>query len=435
MKITYIVPGFGGTFYCGNCLRDSTFSKALQAIGHESVTLPLYLPHSIEEFSHQAEIPVFYGAVNIYIKQNFKFLRNIPKWLYTFLNSSFILKYAAKKSGSTRAKGLEEMTISMLKGAEGFQKFELNQLIHYLKQHEKPDVVHLSNALLMGIAGQIKEQLNIPVFCSLQDEDVWIDAMSLLYQPKLWKLMSEKVKDIDAFIAVSHYFKNSMQQKMNIPEEKLHVIHLGIDPALYQQFNPAQNPQRIGYLSRLNEENGFGLVIEAFIKLKQNEKFKTVKLIVTGGKTKDDEQFIDKQKKLLQKNNLLNDIEFIEEFKTDGLPIFFNKITLLSVPVLKGEAFGLYQLEALASGIPIVQPMIGAFPEIIDMSNAGVTYTPNTSDQLAKTWATVLSDNDKLNFMSKNGYDAAMSQFNIHHTTKLLVNHYQVHIEKKNNNI
>ena len=96
MKIAYIVPGFGGVFYCGNCLRDSTFSKALRTIGHRAITLPLYLPHSIEEFSEQAETPVFYGAVNIYLKQNYKLLRNMPGWLYNFFNSPAILKYAAK---------------------------------------------------------------------------------------------------------------------------------------------------------------------------------------------------------------------------------------------------------------------------------------------------------------------------------------------------
>jgi len=424
MKITYIVPGFGGTFYCGNCLRDSAFPKALKSQGHDSVTLPLYLPHSIEEFSQQGDMPVFYGAVNIYLKQNFKLFRRMPKWLYSFFNSPFILKYASEKSGSTRAEGLEEMTISMLKGEEGFQKEELEQLVYYLKHHEKPDVVHLSNALLIGLAAKIKEELNVPVFCSLQDEDVWINAMAEHYKPKLWQLMSEKAKDVDAFIAVSNFFKNVMQKNMNIPDTKLHVIPLGVDPALYKVNLPAKEPFSIGFLSRLNEENGFGILVDAFIKLKSKPEFANAKLILTGGKTTDDNSFIDKQLRKLQKNNVLNDIEFIEDFRTSALNKFFEKASVLSVPVIKGEAFGLYQLEALASGIPIVQPHLGAFPEIAETSGGGVIYSPNTADSLAEKLAEVLSDPTKLYQMSIKGRKAIEEKFNLNKTTEQLVELY-----------
>ena len=242
MKIANIVPGFGGTFYCGNCLRDSGFVKSLKAAGHAAFTLPVYLPLSAKDCPADEEIPVFYGAVNIYLKQNFKLFRKMPAWLEKVFNSAPILKYAAKKAGSTRASGLEEMTISMLLGRDGNQKDELNELIQYLKHHEKPDVVHLSNALLLGMAGQIREELGIPVVSSLQDEDVWVDAMDESYREKLWALMSEKVADVNAFVAVSGYFADVMKQKMNIPESKLHVVRIGVEPGKYKVNNPALSP-------------------------------------------------------------------------------------------------------------------------------------------------------------------------------------------------
>ena len=123
MKIVNIVPGFGGSFYCGNCLRDSSYVKSLRDAGHDAVTLPIYLPLTLNG-EHQQDTPVFYGAINIYLKQQFPFLRNMPKWMEKFFNSPSFLKYAAKKAGSTRAEGLEEMTISMLQGHEGYQKEE-----------------------------------------------------------------------------------------------------------------------------------------------------------------------------------------------------------------------------------------------------------------------------------------------------------------------
>ncbi|MBT4970100.1 MAG: glycosyltransferase family 4 protein [Bacteroidetes bacterium] len=423
MKIINIVPGFGGTFYCGNCLRDSGFIKTLNSLGHDAMTLPIYLPLSVDNRQAETDVPVFYGAVNLYLKQQFPFLRRMPKGMKNFFNSSWILRYAAKKAGSTRAKGLEEMTVSMLKGHEGYQKEELNQLVDFIAS-EQPDVVHLSNALLLGLAHKIKNELNIKVVCSLQDEDVWVDAMSNKYQDYVWKLMGYKAKDVDAFVAVSQYFADLMQTKMEIPNEKLHVVPIGVNPDHYKINEPNIEIPTIGYLSRRNKENGFEVLIDAFILLKKNSEFKQTRLKVTGGKTSDDKRFIKKQLKKLEKNNILEDVEFIENFKQENMNDFFKGLTVLSVPVLKGEAFGMYQLESLASGIPIVQPKIGAFPEIIENTNGGVLFDPNYSRTLASKLEEVLSNTEALHIMGINGRKAVEEQYNTNILTERMISIY-----------
>ncbi len=425
MKIANIVPGFGGTFYCGNCLRDSGFVKSLKAAGHAAFTLPVYLPLSAKDCPADEEIPVFYGAVNIYLKQNFKLFRKMPAWLEKVFNSAPILKYAAKKAGSTRASGLEEMTISMLLGRDGNQKDELNELIQYLKHHEKPDVVHLSNALLLGMAGQIREELGIPVVSSLQDEDVWVDAMDESYREKLWALMSEKVADVNAFVAVSGYFADVMKQKMNIPESKLHVVRIGVEPGKYKVNNPALSPPVIGFLSRMNHENGFEIVVDAFIKLKSDSRFKDARLKLSGGMTSDDKPFINRQIKKLQKINFIKDVEFIQDFAGEALNGFFAGLSVLTVPVRKGEAFGLYQIEAMASGIPVIQPALGAFPEVVEVTGGGVVYFPNTPDALAAKLEEVLLQPEKLKQMSLSGRQAICEKFNNEVLTGNMVKIYE----------
>lgn len=431
MKVVNIVPGFGGTFYCGNCLRDSAYVKSLKAEGHEAITLPLYLPLTSKDYTPENDIPVFYGAVNIYLGQNFRLFRRMPKWLHNFFNSPFILRYAAKKSGSTRATGLEEMTISMLKGADGFQKDELDELIYFLKHHEKPDVVHLSNALLLGLARKIKDELQIPVICSLQDEDVWVDAMDEPYRSQIWKLMGQKALDTDALVAVSDFFAKQMKQKMSIPDEKLHVVHIGVDPSKYSVKTPNPDVPTIGYLSRLNKENGFEILVDAFIRLKENPKFSNAKLKVTGGKTGDDDKFINRQVDKLKRKGFQNAIEFIEDFRTESLGSFFEGLTLLSVPVLEGEAFGLYQIESLASGIPLVQPRLGAFPEIIEASGGGVIYQPNTAEVLAQKLAEVLSNPEQIKLMSIKGRKSVEEKFN---TSILIQRMIEVYMSVVNKN-
>lgn len=413
MKIINIVPGFGGTFYCGNCLRDSGFTQALRDIGHEAHTLPIYLPLFTGNEQQDEDAPVFYGAVNIYLKQNYRIFRHMPHWMYRFFNSPPLLRLAASKAGSTRAHGLEEMTISMLQGHEGYQQEELQMLIDYLRDHEKPDVVHLSNALLLGLAYKIKNDLGIPVVCSLQDEDVWVDAMYPHYQQKVWDMMSDKGNDVDAFISVSDFFSSVIRDRMQIPENKLHTIHVGIDPADYRYHEPETENPVIGYLSRMNEENGFAVLIDAFIRLRKNPMFSKVRLRVSGGHTGDDKKFIRRQMKKLRQNNLSHDIEFVKDYSKAGLHNFFSGLTMLSVPVLKGEAFGLYQLESLASGIPLVQPNLGAFPEIIRATGGGEIYSPNTPEALTAKWQEILSQPDRIKSMSRNGHAAVADKFHL----------------------
>jgi glycosyltransferase involved in cell wall biosynthesis len=342
-----------------------------------------------------------------------------------FFNSAPFLRYAAKKAGSTRADGLEDMTISMLEGHEGYQAEELDQLIHYLKNYAKPDVVHLSNALLLGLAKKIKMDLNIPVICSLQDEDVWVDAMRESYQKQLWDLLSEKANDVDAFIAVSSYFGALMQKRMNIPSSKMHVVPVGIDHEEYRFILPDMNAPVIGYLSRLNEENGFEIVIDAFIKLKQNPDHKNVKLKVTGGSTGDDKRFIGKQIRKLKSSKLLDDVEFCDAYQGDAKKQFLSSLTLLSVPVLKGEAFGLYQLESLASGTPIVQPGLGAFPEIVENTGGGVIFEPNTAEALAMKLNEVLSNPGELIKMSEQGIQSVKEKYNIKVQIRKMIDVYE----------
>ncbi|MFZ4522431.1 MAG: glycosyltransferase family 4 protein [Bacteroidales bacterium] len=425
MKIVNIVPGFGGTFYCGNCLRDGAYVTTLRELGHEAITLPMYLPLTMNGEPTNPEVPVFYGAVNIYLKQQFPMFRHMPGWMENLFDSKPVLKFAARKSSSTRAAGMEELTESMLLGSMGHQNHELDRVAAFLKNHIKPDIVHFSNALLLGMAWQIRETVQVPVVCSLQDEDVWVDAMEPSWRGRIWDLMSEKSRDADAFISVSTFFAEVMRTKMKIPSDKIHVVHIGIKPENYTFTPPDRSAPAIGYLSRICEENGFEILVDAFILLKADPQFRQLKLKVTGGMTGDDQAFLHRQLNKLEINKIDQDMEIFPDFSTESLGSFFKGVSVLSVPVLKGEAFGLYQVEALASGVPLVQPDLGAFPEIIGATGGGVTYRPNTAAALAKALSEVLSNPDKLEVMSRSGRRSVEDSFDCRKLTMEMVNVYE----------
>ena len=332
---------------------------------------------------------------------------------------------AARKAGSTRAKGLEGMTISMLLGEDGNQKEELERLVDWLADEAKPDVVHLSNALLLGLAHRIKERMNIPVICSLQDEDVWVDAMEDHFRKEVWDLISERGKDVDVFIPVSDFYSAEIHKRMIIPESKMQTVHLGVDTSDYSPKSIAEKGPMIGYLSRMCDENGLAVLVDAFILLRKNPEYLAVQLKITGGKTGDDLQFIKEQKRKLAKAKLEADVFWVDEFEGEERQKFFDSVRLISVPVLNGEAFGLYMLEAMASGIPMVQPALGAFPEVIEISGGGAIYSPNEPEQLAEALASLIFNDQKLRELSVAGLSGVKQHFDIHAQAKKMVGVYE----------
>ncbi|MDD2305651.1 MAG: glycosyltransferase family 4 protein [Prolixibacteraceae bacterium] len=424
MKIAHIIPGSGGSFYCGNCLRDSKYIRALKDLGHQVIKVPLYLP--IFDDAHDLdEVPVFYGAVNLYLKQQFPIFRHMPAFVEHVLDSKSVLEMAARKAGSTRAKGLEGMTISMLLGEEGGQKEELERLVDWLADEAKPDVVHLSNALLLGLAHRIKERMNVAVVCSLQDEDVWVDAMEDHFRKEVWDLMSERGKDVDVFIPVSNYFAAEIHKRMVIPGNKIQTVYLGVDVADYSPRPITEKEPMIGYLSRMCEENGLAVLVDAYLILRENPEYSAVQLKITGGKTGDDLHFIKEQKQKISKAGLENDVFWAEEFEGEERQKFFDSVRLISVPVLNGEAFGLYQLEAIASGIPMIQPALGAFPEVINLSGGGVIYGDNKPELLAEALGELIFDDIRLQELSAAGILGVKTHFDIHAQAKKMVAVYE----------
>jgi glycosyltransferase involved in cell wall biosynthesis len=393
----------------------------------------MYLPLFADEHDLRKEIPVFYGAISIYLKQLFPVFRKAPAWVDNMLNSKPMLKLASKFAGSTRAKGLEEMTVNMLLGEEGQQKDELERMVDWIVEHCQPDVIHLSNALLLGLAHRLAERIHVPVICSLQDEDVWVDVMKPSARDSVWKLMSRKAEYVDAFISVSEYYAREMQGKMEIPDAKLSSVHIGVDPADYHFKVCSEKKRNIGYISRMCYENGLDILVDAFILLKKDPAFDDVGLILTGGSTGDDRKYLSDIRKKIREEGLQDKVEFHEDFETEGLREYLDKVSVVSVPVRNGEAFGIYLLECMVSGVPVVQPKLGAFPEIIERSGGGIVFEPDTPEALALSLAGLLNDKEEMDRLSVAGNKGVEKYFHISVQAERMISVYEkaIHDMKK----
>jgi len=383
----------------------------MRKMGHDAIVVPLYLPLLTDEAYCKPDAPVFYGGINVYLQQKSSVFRKTPRWIDRFFDSSIFLKWAAGMSGMTKAEELGEMTLSMLRGKDGNQSKELDRLVEWLSQTDPPDVIHLSNALLTGMARRIKQELHVPIVCSLQDEDIWVDALPEPQRSAVWETLAERANDVDTFISVSKYYKDFMRDRLKVSDDRIHMVYNGIDLEGHEQTDLPTNPPVIGYLERQCREKGLAMVIEAFMSLKKNGQAPDVKLRIAGGKIPEDELLIKDMRQRLAQQNISGDVEFLPNLSREDKLAFLRDISILSVPAEHREAFGMYIIEALASGVPVVQPRHGAFIELLDATGGGILCDPDDAHALADAMETLLLNPERARELGEQGRKAVFESF------------------------
>jgi glycosyltransferase involved in cell wall biosynthesis len=395
MKIVYLITGSGGSFYCGNCYRDMLYLRAIRKVpGITASAIPLYLPPGRNTTEYGFDNKVFFGAISLYMREKVKLFRNMPSFFDKFFDSGPLLNLAASQAGTTRTEGMEELTLNMITGGSAFRANEVDRLVKYLKQEGSPDIIHLSNALILGIARQLKKRINVKIVCSLLNEDDWIDEMAEPYQGKAWEMIASEAAGIDLFITPSYYYKEMFIRKTGINGDNIVVVPLGFDPEPGQEIRHLPGPPALGYFCRVNQMNGFDKLVDAFIELKSGTVLKDLTLHVCGGNTGDDKAFIYSQIKKIRGKGFERSVKIYPEFQGNKKMEFFNNVDVISVPVRKYDGYGLYILEANSAGVPVVQPATGAFPEIISATGGGITYFPDTIGELASSLLKVFEDDN-----------------------------------------
>lgn len=417
MKILFIIPGSGDSFYCGNCFRDNLQASALRKTGHEAIVMPLYLPLKYRSF--QADTPLFFPATTYYTAQKFFKKRKMPKWLQRFTASDVMLNLASSMSGTTSAEGMEEMTLSMITGNDPAFMNQVRELVDWVKNHEKPDIIHLSSTLLLGIAKVLKQETGIPIVCSVQDEEVWIDSLEDVYADVAWQGIAANAGYIDRFVTTSEFYKNMVQKR--IPQiADVEVIYPGIDRKKYT-VTPFPSTPVIGFFYRMNRENGLDILAEAFVKLKNRNTIPGLKLKIGGGYIGKDKHFVKKVKNILAP--YINDVEIVEPYNLEQHAGFYGSVTVLSVPITFDEGVGLYICEAFATGRPAVEPATGSFPEIV--GEAGILYAPNNSDSLSEALEKILTDRALFEKSAKKAEELSLTRYNEEILAEKLLTLYQ----------
>jgi len=416
VTIVQITPG-AGAMYCGNCFRDNALVTALRRMGHDVTMVPLYLPLTLDEEDQSADTPVFFSGINVYLEQKSALFRRMPGFLHRLLASRMLLRWAAGRAASTRATEVGDMLLSMLRGEEGRQARELDELIAWLKHHNHPEIVCLSNALLVGMTRRLKSQLATKVVCHLGGEDAFLDALPDTHREAAWQLLTKRCAEVDLFIAPSRYFGELMTRRLNLKAGQVRVLYNGINLDGVEIRNPKPETRSnvapvLGYFARMCKDKGLDTLVEAYIHLKHRGKVPRLKLHVGGSHGPTDEPFVKGLRRRLAEAGYIGEVGFFPNLSRAEKQDFLGALSVFSVPASYGEAFGLYLLEAMAAGVPVVQPRAAAFPEIIEATGGGTLCEPGNPKALAEVIEQLLLDPQRSRKLGETGRNAVFEKFN-----------------------
>ncbi|MFN2415276.1 MAG: glycosyltransferase family 4 protein [Pyrinomonadaceae bacterium] len=404
MRILYITAG-AAQMYCGSCLRDNALATELMARGHDVVLVPLYTPTLTDE-PNVSRGRVFFGGISVYLEQHSALFRRTPRLLDRLWDSKLALKLASRSSIQTSPRMLGELTVSMLRGEDGNQRKELEKLIDWLKTEPPFDVLCLPYTLLIGLAAPLREALGRPVCCTLQGEDLFLEGLPEPYRSESLRLIRENVRHVERFLPVSQYYAEFMPGYLHIPREKMRLVPLGINMQGYERRAPrgGGSPFTVGYFARVAPEKGLHLLAEGYVKMRGRPNAGEARLEVAGYLGEEHRGYLAGVERRMREAGLGAEFNYRGVLDREGKIAFLRGLDVLSVPATYDEPKGIFLLEAMACGVPVVQPRRGAFTEVVERTGGGLLVEPDDAASLAEGLLRVKTDAALASGLSAAGY-------------------------------
>jgi len=375
--------GGAGAMYCGSCLRDNALAAGLLARGHGVVLTPVYTPTRTDE-RNVSGAHVFFGGISVYLEQHTPLFRYTPRIFDRLWDSKWALRLATKRQIKVDPRSLGELTVSMLRGERGFQKKEIDKLLDWLRREPSFDVVNLPYALLIGLAEPLKRSLKIPICCTLQGEDLFLDGLGEPYRSQALDLIRRAAAHVDTFLPVSRYYFDYMPRYLGVAQSKMRVAPLGINVEGYDSRRRDRSEVfTVGYFARVAPEKGLHALADAYRRFRARSPTKKARLLAAGYLAPEHAAYLDGIVQRIDSAGLRSEFEYRGELDRAGKIEFLQGLDVMSVPATYDEPKGMFLLEAMAAGVPVVQPRRGAFPEIIETTGGGILVDRDDPEALA----------------------------------------------------
>jgi glycosyltransferase involved in cell wall biosynthesis len=411
--IAYLTAGGAGMF-CGSCMRDNTLAAALGRLGCDVQLVPLYTPIRTDEQDVSID-RIFFGGINVYLQQKVPGFRYLPGFLVRWLDHPRIINGVARFGIQTSGRQLGKLTLAVLRGDHGPLRGEVERLVDWLAGNVRPQLVNLSNLLIAGCVPAIKRRLDVPVLVTLQGDDLFLEELPEPYQSQARDELRRLAAEVDGFLVFSRYYAEFMADCLQTPRERFHIVPMGIkvdDYRAIERSEAAGNRPTVGYLARLCRAKGLHLLTDAFLRLRQLPGTAHARLHVAGWLPATDRKFAEAEFARLRDAGVGDDFRYWGVLERDEKLAFLQSVDVLSVPTTYREPKGIFVLEALASGVPVVQPAHGAFPELLAATGGGVLVPPNDAAQLAQTLHDLLVDHAARLELARQGRERVLGDFN-----------------------
>ena len=401
-RVVFLTAGAAG-MYCGSCMHDNALARELLNQGVDCLLQPVYTPIRTDALNI-AHPNVFFGGIHIYLLQRMPWLKHVPASLRRTLDWSPLIRLATRRSHATDANQLGQLAVSMLRGADGRQSQEVARLTDWLAGQVQPHAVVLSNLLIGGVLPSIRKSLpNTRLVVVLQGDDIFLDHLPDHDRAEAIRLCRELVPVVDRFVVNSQFYADKMGEMLNISPERFEITPLSIDVTPFSrddgvieqrvtdghgvtsvQFQRSESDAsfRLGYLARIAPEKGFHHLVDSFIRLARKPEHADLTLHASGWLGESNKKYFQTQQQKLEAANLS------DRFTYHGSPDLVQKVSFLksldlfSVPTDYHDPKGLFVLESLAAGVPVIQPDHGAFGELLGSTGGGVLIKPGCLDAL-----------------------------------------------------
>jgi len=389
--------------YCGSCLHGNTLAAALRAAGQDCTLAPMYAPLRTDEESVCID-RIAFGGINVYLQQHSAIFRHTPWAFDHLLDSPSLLRWATSRSASVRPEQLGPLTVSMLEGEQGRQRKEVEKLVRWLADI-RPDVVHLNNVMLVGVAREIIRRLGAVVVCSLTGEDVFLEKLPEPYHGQALDLLRERAAEVTALVAMNRYYADFMAGYLRVPRERIRVIPPGLNLAgmssrkmgiLPVSGKAGETPaiRTIGYLARVCPDKGLHQLADALKLLAADPDVPPACIRAAGYLDTADRPYLAEIQQQMADAGLADRFQYVGELDHAGKIAFLQSLDLFCLPTVYRESKGLSVFEAWANGVPAVLPAHGAFPEMIDDTGGGVLCEPGDPASLAAGLKRMILDPD-----------------------------------------
>jgi len=410
--------------YCGSCFRDNALAAELMARDHAVTLLPLYTPTRTDERNVSAH-RVLFGGISVYLQQHSAFFRKTPRLLDRLWDAPGVIRAFANRAASTEARLLGDLTVSMLRGRDGVLQKEFDKLTDWILDEPIPDVINLPNSLLIGLAAPLRQAVRRPVCCTLQGEELFLNGLVAPYRDTALALIREQVRHVDRFIAVSEYCATFMSDFLGIPASRIAVVPLGISMEGYERRPDTREEFRVGYFARVAPEKGLHVLADAYVRLRRRTGRAPIILEAAGHLASTNAAYLNDVRRALDRAGLGSEFTYRGELDRAGKLAFLRDLDVLSVPATYDEPKGMFLLEAMASGVPVVQPRRGGFTEIVERTRGGLLVAPDDPEALSEGIESLWSNRGRARLLGDQAYTGVRAHYTIAQSADRLLEVYR----------